>query len=654
MTKHFSILLIFVIMSILGGCTNNNNEHKDETFQINFITNCDLTVEKRSVEKNSILTVESLPKLQRDDYYFDGWYLDDTFIIPYYEQEIVSDLTLYAKWRSYSEIKEYQALNSITLINQTYKDLTLPTYKNGFTIVWTSSRNDVIDNKGKYYEVESEIKVTLTATIITDNIDYQKSFDVIAKPIPYDELFEEAFNSIIFKDPITNNITLKTSFSNGISGVWQSNKEEVINNQGIVKLTNEIETIQLTLTLKLNNEIRVKTFEVKTAPKTLSVNEPEYFIQSLLNKGKNVTQIIMDSNQIASYNQTVYQSSGTNVVELDKLPLTISKTDLLNKINSYSNISKYNIYNNETGKIISSTDKDNILLNRNLNNIKDVNNIRYAVSTTHTSLRSYPTMDYSSTKDVDRFQETGFSTGIPMVIYHESLDQKWFFVQMYNYFGWVSADCVGTCDRDTFLQYLKPNQFIVILAPVLNIDGELIRMGYKLPYTTKDEINYQVQMPKRSTNGTLNVKSVEVAKTSDISDGFIPYNYTNLLNQAFKMLNIRYSWGDKTVNAFDCSSTQASIYGCFGFINGRNTSNQWKTDIYGKTINSITNESLKNYQVGTLLYTSSHVLMYIGTDDTGNCWLLHNTSTGNICKVQKLTDYGTSGIKYTLEIRNMN
>lgn len=179
-------------------------------------------------------------------------------------------------------------------------------------------------------------------------------------------------------------------------------------------------------------------------------------------------------------------------------------------------------------------------------------------------------------------------------------------------------------------------------------------MGYKLPYTTKDEINYQVQMPKRSTNGTLNVKSVEVAKTSDISDGFIPYNYTNLLNQAFKMLNIRYSWGDKTVNAFDCSSTQASIYGCFGFINGRNTSNQWKTDIYGKTINSITNESLKNYQVGTLLYTSSHVLMYIGTDDTGNCWLLHNTSTGNICKVQKLTDYGTSGIKYTLEIRNMN
>jgi hypothetical protein len=323
-------------------------------------------------------------------------------------------------------------------------------------------------------------------------------------------------------------------------------------------------------------------------------------------------------------------------------------------INSYSNINKYNVYNDVTKTIASSTQKNGILNNRNLEAIQNIVQVKYAVSSTFTLLRSYPTMYYSSANEIDRFQETGFCLGIPMIVYHTSADGNWYFVQMNNYSGWVMASSVGLCSREVFMCYVNPNKFMVTLSSILEIDGQYLRMGYRLPYISKTEESYKVLMPIRNELGNLVNEEVQLNNDEKISDGYIPYTYNNLLKQAFKLIGIQYSWGDKVYNKFDCSSTQAAIYACFGIVMGRNTSNQWTTEVYGKTITSISNTELKKYQPGTLLYTSGHVLMYIGIDTGGNCWLLHNTSSGNICKLETLTSYGTSSIKYVLELRVMN
>lgn len=730
--KKIIMSMVILILFFIIGCTPEEN-----TFRIKFVTNYDVAIEDMEFEKNSNINLEMLPNLTRDNYYFEGWFIDEDFIIPVTEVVLNYHAILYAKWVDVDEVLENQALNAITLISETYQDITLPSQKNGFDITWSSNKENVLSSQGKYTEVTSDTEVILTAKIVTEIREYKRVFIVTAKPYPYDDYFAIAFSSIKFTEALSKDITLPTKFNNNITGTWESSNPEVISADGKVKLTENEETVHLTLTLTLNQEKRKLSFEVKTIAKDydllfataiaqvnlpnevkanltlptdfyqgikgtwvsskpgiigndgkvtltdnvervtltltltlddeereytfevttavagVTVEQAEYFINRLKVQNIDVNTVLMNDADIASYNQTVLNSTGTKVVDLTKIASTISKTTLSNLINTYSNINSYTIYNNTTGKAISSTDKTAILNNRNLNNISDSTEVKYAVSVTHTNLRTYPTMYYASTNEMDRFQETGFSAGIPLVIYHTSLDNNWYFVQMYNYFGWVQATDVGLCDRATFLKYCQPEKFVVVLGHMLDIDGERVRMGYKLPYVSKNETNYQIEMPKRDANGNLTIKIVDLNVNSDVSDGFIPYTYTNLLTQAFKMLHVRYSWGDKVVDAFDCSSTQASIYACFGFINGRNTSNQWKTNIYGKT-QSVTNTTMKNYQVGTLIYTSTHVLMYIGVDADGNCWVLHNTSTGNICKVQTLTSFGVGGINHVLEVRKMN
>ena len=45
----------------------------------------------------------------------------------------------------------------------------------------------------------------------------------------------------------------------------------------------------------------------------------------------------------------------------------------------------------------------------------------------------------------------------------------------------------------------------------------------------------------------------------------------------------------------------------------------------------------KNYKPGTLIFTSSHVMMYIGEDENGVSYLYHNTtSKGGGCILQPL------------------
>jgi len=46
--------------------------------------------------------------------------------------------------------------------------------------------------------------------------------------------------------------------------------------------------------------------------------------------------------------------------------------------------------------------------------------------------------------------------------------------------------------------------------------------------------------------------------------------------------------------------------------------------------------------------------MLLGVDQSGTAWLLHNTTSGNICKLQTLQSYGTSSILYILEIQPLS
>lgn len=647
--KKFLLLITMIIITLfVTSCTLQ--EVVKDNVRVSFSTNIDLDIEDIVMEKNSILKLSDLPNQVIDDMIFEGWFFDIDYSINYFEIEIIEDITLYGLYENYSSRQETIALDSIKLPTSTYQNINLPLKVSGFNVVWESSNSSALSNDGIYTNVDSITEITLLATISTDGIVFNKEFEIDILPYPYEIEAKAISDTFTFDELVTSDLVLKTSFDNGFVGAWKSSDESVITNDGKINRTDTNKLITLELTLEKDDYVAKYNYEVTVKAYEVTVNDPKYFINSLEDSEINTSNVIMSQSEINDYNQVVLNSSGANVVNLENLDTQVSKLYVSNLISNYSNIDRYRIYNN--GKIISYTDKQAILNNRNLNNLQDTINVRYAVSTTHTNIRTYPTEFYSNNAAVDRFQETGFSAGVPMIVYHTSLDSNWYYVRMYHYDGWVKASDVALSSREEALRYNKTGNFVVVTNNIITINDQIIRMGYTIPYASKTSETFELEFPTRKSDGTLEIKNISYPNDGSVSDGYIEYTYKNLLTQAYKLVGMQYSWGDKITDGLDCSSTQAAIYNCFGFILGRNTSNQWKTNTYGSSISGLTNDSLKNFQVGTLLYTSSHVLMYIGVDADGNCWLLHNTTSGNICKIQTLNSYGTVGINNILTFHN--
>ena len=580
---------------------------------------------------------------------FGGWYLDNAYQVPFTEATINKNLTLYSYILEEELTPEERELNAIGLPEIIEGLYELPKKGEVFNYLWESNIPGLINEEGVVEnKTASDLEVTFIAKIVTSQT-FEKQFNVQVKGYPFAEVFAAIESYVTVPSFVEHNFAMPTVFSDGVVGSWHSSRPEVIDAEGRVFLTKKQEHVTLTLTLSKYDEIKEIIFEVVTNNLPYDVNDYEYFLSSIVKLGINPLQTLMTKEEINAFNETVYATSLAKVVKLENIAQTQTKQNVVDLINQYYNINNFSVYS-PNHILATSEEKQAILDNRHLNNIPDVVNIAYAVSTTHVDLRSYPTRFYSSNEYVDQFQETGFSVGIPMVVYHTSFDNEWLFVQMYHYLGWVKASNVAKCSRSEFLTYLNPPSFIVASDSDVMINDEYVRMGYRLPYRAKTAEAYNVMFPTRNQSGNLVIEEVEVDINDKISDGYLTFTYDALLATAFKMLNVPYSWGDKLVQGYDCSSTQAAIYNCFGFILGRNTSNQRRTNVYGKTLSTLlTNDLIQTYPVGTLFYTSGHVLMYIGVDEEGQGWFLHNTTSTNHCVVQEFQYYTTDNIKYYLQ-----
>ncbi len=627
--RSMKFILLLVGVLLLIGC-------QEHTYTLTY------TIEGNSYQTINVpkgLYQESPTPEAPQGYYFDGWFYDIDYDLPVELLYIESNTSLYGRFLIYPEV---EALNALIISASTNQNINLPTLVGSYQIEWSSSDSEILSPQGEYQnQTLQEQPITLTAHIV--GTEFTREFAVLVAPFPAEARAQEVFNAISFST-ITTNLFLPTHYD-VFQATWSSTRKDIIGDNGVVHLTLEQEEVTLTLELTYQTTTFSETFTVYTKARDLTVEDAGYFAKQVSLYGKTEDELIMNEVQIASFNQTVLATSGTNTANLALISETITRSTLTTQINAYQLIDRYPIYHETLQTQLSSSDKTAILNNRNLGNIAEVVNIQYAISTTHTNLRSYPTHHYSNSSSVDRFQETGFGVGIPMVVYHTSLDSEWLFVRMFNYAGWVPTSSVGLCSRNVFLSYVTPSSFITITTPVLMIQNQPLRMGTILP---SNELN-QIAFPKRLANGSLIVEYVSL-EADAYHIGYLPMTYRNLFTQAYLLLGYTYSWGDKNPLGFDCSSTQSAIYACFGLRLGRNTSNQWATATYGKSISSASITTLSSYLPGTLFYTTSHVLMYLGQDAEGVAWLLHNTSSGNICKLQTLSSYGTSTIKYVLEI----
>lgn len=380
-----------------------------------------------------------------------------------------------------------------------------------------------------------------------------------------------------------------------------------------------------------------------------------YWLQEL-SKKHNIHETIMTNDDINKFNELVYSDyEKTEVVDILSLNNSVPKDVVLTMINAYTNMNKYTVYNDETKTTLTTWEKNDILANRNLDNISDIVELKYGLVCDFAWLRSYPTNHYSNNYSMDRFQETSLNVGEAVAIYHESSDGNWYFVQAENYNGWIEKKYIGVCSYEEMSKFINASDRLVVISDYVEIGNAYVRMGQSFPITSLVTESYQILFPTRNVDGTLNLVTKYIDPSNDYSVGYLEYTLENMIKQAFKLLGIDYSWGDKNKDGRDCSSTMNAIFRSFGFVMPRNTSNQLAIPSHGLRVSGLSPASMKKYQPGTMIFTSSHVMLYIGEDINGNPYLLHNTTSGDgSCILQSLQSYGGSKMIAVLRPYNIN
>ena len=233
---------------------------------------------------------------------------------------------------------------------------------------------------------------------------------------------------------------------------------------------------------------------------------------------------------------------------------------------------------------------------------------------------------------------------------HESSDGLWYFAQSYNYAAWVLKDKVALGERNEILAYGATEPFLVIAGnravtnynPATSSVSEVqLEMGTRLPLLTPEDVDhnvdgqnpyasYVVSLPTRTKKGGLEFRPGLIPRNQDVHIGYMPYTRRNVLKQAFKFLGERYGWGH-SFNARDCTGLVLEVHKTFGFRLPRNSGQQGQSEI-GENLFFPPGASaedkmraLAKAEVGDLLYSDGHVMLYIGTYD-GEHYVIHDLS----------------------------
>ena len=607
--------------------------------------------------------IDPSDKLELNDYIFLGW--DKNFT------SVKSNLTVKPLYNSSKYSVQYfdESGKLIKEENVSYgasvEAPSAPT-KEGYTFIgWSESSNIVTKDLKiypKYEIITFVVRFYDEVGLIIDEqiIEYGKS--AIAPEAPTKEGYtfkgwDEKLTNIkqdLEVYPLFEEITFEVTFLDIYSNVIEVQKVK----QGEAAVAPEAPTMDYYSFTgwdkKFNNITQNLTVRAtyQKQSNNYATTSKDYWLYQLSNK-YDIRKELMSVQEIASFNEKVYSDASlTKVKNVLSLPSTVNSTYVKNMIDSYTNINKYTVYNNSTNQALTSAEKTEILNNRNYNNVPSTVNVKYGVIIDFAWMRTYPTNHYSNNYSMDRFQETTLNVGEGVAIYHTSQDGNWYLVQAENYFGWVEKKHIAECSYEALESFLNPSDNIVVISDYVLIENKHVRMGQSFPLVSLTNDSYTINFPTRNSSGNLELKAITVNKDNNYSHGYLTYNYYNVYTQAFKLLGIDYSWGDKDKYGRDCSSTMNAIYRCFGFVMPRNTTNQNAIPTFGSKVSGVTNSSIQNYKPGTMIFSSSHVMLYIGENASGEAYILHNTTSGNgECILQALNSYGGSKIIGVLKMQ---
>lgn len=363
-------------------------------------------------------------------------------------------------------------------------------------------------------------------------------------------------------------------------------------------------------------------------------------------------KVLMDQDEIDAFNTFAF-ANDRNLVDLASYAEQLSGEEIAGIIRSISKPYDKDLFYRDGGKL-TDADYTRYTVDLNLDDLSDVVPIRFGMVLQRADMRTWPTEDVvfksQETFDLDRFQENGLFPANAVAILHESKDGLWYFVQSFNYAAWVRKDKIVIGSRPKIVAYKNAARFLVATGSKVTTNfnphapaiSELqLDMGVRLsladPDTLSDDVDgqsptasYAVQLPVSNESGELEFRTALIARSQDVHQGHVPYTRRNIIQQAFKFLGERYGWGH-SYNARDCTGLVSEVYKTVGIFLPRNSAQQGNSPI-GENIRFSADDTaeeklqaLASADVGDLIYSTGHVMLYLGTVDN-QPYVIHDSS----------------------------
>jgi len=328
--------------------------------------------------------------------------------------------------------------------------------------------------------------------------------------------------------------------------------------------------------------------------------------------------VILSSAGIQSFNQQLSKDGLTkDLFSIDAFDLNVSKTQIQKEIQKF----KHGDYFDREGKLVSRYFFKRLQKNLNIDDIKDIVP-RYAFVLKQSDQRLLPTQDILTAEpfdfEFDEIQNSSLDAGEPVVVFYETLDEKWVYTQTSASAGWVKKENLLFVSSDEFKNLLLSENFVVVMSAKadLYLDPsrkkfyDYVRMGTKLTVNeTIDDIVEVIVAPGQNL----------YISRQDVHPGFLPYTPRTIIEQAFNMLNEPYGWGGMNGEQ-DCSSFLKSVFATVGISLPRNSTEQGKV---GKAPAAFSKSNTRG-QVAflaealpgiTVAQMKGHIVLYLGMYD---------------------------------------
>lgn len=373
------------------------------------------------------------------------------------------------------------------------------------------------------------------------------------------------------------------------------------------------------------------------------------WIERYKDNGYDGDKVLMSFEKIDNFNKVTFSKSDA-MIDIFNVAESLSSSKVASMIESMSvpDQTRYDRNNNA----ISQSKVDEILDNRNLSVLYNIESIspQLGIIVQRTALRSLPTdMPFFSdpgTQYYDRIQETEVIVGSGVWILHESKNGEYYFVQTFNYSGWVASRHIAIADSvDEWNAFANPEKFATVKATLYTTKDSYTKldMGVKLPLAGISRDGYKVKLPGRNPDGMLYYDYIVLG--GDIAcEGYMPFTMNNFYKQAFKYEGFMYGWGG-SYDSVDCSGFVSAVMRVFGFELPRNVSQQ--RDVVGEVISvkdtgkDNIDSVLDSIDLPAAVYKPGHVMLYLGKYD-GSHYVIHSPTGGRVVCAEVLDTSSTS------------